>query len=52
MPVRHILVRDSRGNVEHDDATLALYVIAIAETTELLLTCSIPDVETDSAEVG
>lgn len=52
MPVRHILVCDSRGNVEHDDATLALYVITITETTELLLTCSIPDVETDSAEVG
>ena len=51
VPVRHILVRDSRGNVEHDDATLALYVITITETTELLLTCSIPDVETDSAEV-
>lgn len=52
VPVGHILVCDSRGNIEHDDATLALYVITITETTELLLTCSIPDVETDSAEVG
>ena len=52
VPVRHILVCDSRRNIEHDDATLALYVITITETTELFLTCSIPDVETDGAKVG
>ena len=52
MPVGHILVCDSRGNVEHDYATLALYVITVTEATELLLTRSVPDVETDGAEVG
>lgn len=52
MPVRHILVCDSRGNIEHDDATLALYVITITETTELFLTSSIPNVETDGTKVG
>lgn len=52
MPVGHILVGDTRGDVEHDDTALALNVIAVAQTAKLLLPCGVPDVEADCAEVG
>jgi hypothetical protein len=52
MPIRDVLVRDSRGHVEHDDTALALDVVSIAKPTKLLLSSSIPDVEDDGAEVG
>ena len=52
MPVGDVLVGDSGGDIEHDDTALALDVVAIAETTELLLAGSVPDVEADRAEVG
>lgn len=51
VPVGHVLVCDSRGNVEHDDATLALNIVAIAKTAKLLLTSRVPDIKTDFAEV-
>lgn len=38
MPVRYVLVGDSRGDVEHDDGALALNVVAISQTAEFLLT--------------
>lgn len=52
VPVGDVLVGDTGGHVEHDDTALALDVVTIAETTELLLTGSVPDVEADGAEVG
>lgn len=52
MPVGDILVGDTRGDVEHDDSTLSLDVVSVSETTELFLTGSVPNVETDSTEVG
>jgi len=52
MPVRHVLVCDARRHIEHDDAALAINVVAITETTELLLSSSVPHVELDSAQVG
>ena len=52
MPVGHVLVGDAGGDVEHDDTTLALDVVTVAETTELLLSSGIPDIEADGAEVG
>jgi len=52
MPVGNILVGDTRCNIEHDDAALSLNVVSITETTELFLTSSVPDVETDCSEVG
>ena len=52
MPVGDVLVGDAGGDVEHDDTALALNVVAITETTELLLTRGIPYVEADRAEVG
>ena len=52
VPVGDVLVGDAGGDVEHDDTALALNVVTIAETTKLLLTGGIPDVEADRAEVG
>ena len=52
MPVRDVLVRDTRRHVEHDDTALALDVVTITETTELLLAGSVPDVEADGTKVG
>jgi len=52
VPIGNILVCDSRGDVKHDDTTLALNVVAITETTKFLLSGSVPDVETDGAKVG
>ena len=52
MPVGDVLVGDTGGDVEHDDTTLSLDVVAISEATKLLLASSIPDVEADRAEVG
>ena len=51
MPVGDVLVCDARGNIEHDDTALAVDVITITQTTELLLTCGIPDIELDGTEV-
>ena len=45
MPVRNVLVGDSGCDVEHDDTALSVDVIPISETTELLLSCGIPDIE-------
>lgn len=52
VPVGNVLVGDARGNVEHDDAALAVDVVTVTETTELLLTSGIPDIELDLTEVG
>lgn len=47
VPVGDVLVGDTRGNIEHDDTTLAVDVVTVTETTELLLTGGIPDIELD-----
>jgi len=51
VPVGNVLVCDTRGDIEHDDTALAVDVVTISETTELLLTSSVPHVEDDLAEV-
>jgi hypothetical protein len=51
MPVRDILVCDTRSHVEHDDTTLSVDVVAITKTTKLLLTSGIPDIELDLTKV-
>ncbi|GET89242.1 GTP-binding protein, putative [Leishmania tarentolae] len=51
VPVRHVLVCVAAGDIKHDDGALAFHVVAIAKTTELLLTGSIPAVEADLAAV-
>lgn len=52
MPVGHVFVGDAGRHIEHDNATLSLDVVSIAQTTELLLSGCVPHVETDGAEVG
>lgn len=51
VPVGDVLVGDTGGDIEHDDTALAIDVVTIAETTELLLTGGIPHIELDLAEV-
>ena len=51
VPVGDVLVGDAGGDIEHDDAALAVDVVAITETTELLLAGGVPHIELDLAEV-
>ena len=51
MPVRHVLVRDTRRDVEHYNPALSLNVISIAKTTKLLLPGGVPHVEADRAKI-
>lgn len=51
MPVGDVLVGNAGGDIEHDDTALAVDVVTVTETTELLLTGGIPNVELDLAEV-
>lgn len=51
VPVGDVLVGDAGSNIEHDDTTLAVDVIAITETTKLLLTSGVPNVEGDLSVV-
>jgi hypothetical protein len=41
MPVGHVLVSETRSDIEHDDGSLTLNVIAVTQTTELLLNVQI-----------
>ena len=47
VPLGNVLVGDTRGHIEHNDAALAADVVAVTEATELLLTGGIPNVELD-----
>ena len=51
MPIGDVLVGDTGGDVEHNDAALALDIVTITEATEFLLASSVPHVETDGTEV-
>ena len=51
VPVGHVLVCDARRHVKHDDAALAIDVVAIAKTAKLLLACRVPDVKLKLAKV-
>ena len=51
MPVRDVLVGNAGGDVEHDDAALAVDVVSVTKTSKLLLSCGIPDIELDVAQV-
>ena len=51
VPRRHVFVCDARGHVEHDDGALALNIVAISKTAELLLASRIPHVEGNWATV-
>jgi len=45
VPVGNVLVGDARCDIKHDDATLAVDVVSVPQTTELLLPGGVPDVE-------
>ena len=51
MPVGDVLVCDAGSHVEHDDTALAVDVVAITETTKLLLTGRVPDIKLNLTEV-
>ena len=51
VPVGDVLVGDAGCDVEHDDATLAVDVVAVSQPTEFLLSCCVPDIKLDLAEV-
>jgi len=51
VPVGDVLVGDAGSNIEHDDAALAVDVVTVTETAELLLAGGIPHIELDLAEV-
>jgi hypothetical protein len=51
VPVGDVLVGDTGGDIEHDDAALAVDVVTVTETTKLLLAGGIPHVELDLAVV-
>lgn len=47
MPVGDVLVGDTGGDIEHDDTALAVDVVAVTQTAELLLASGVPDIELD-----
>jgi hypothetical protein len=49
VPLWHVLVGDSRADIEHDDTTVATNVVSISESSELLLTGCVPNIEEDLA---
>ncbi len=52
LPVRDVLVGDTRRDVEHHDRALALDVVAIAQSAKLFLDCGVPDIGSDGSTVG
>jgi hypothetical protein len=51
MPVGDVLVRDTGGDIKHDDATLPLNIIPITKSTKLFLARCIPDIEDQVAKI-
>ena len=52
VPQGNVVVRHPRCDIEHDDGTMSLDVVAVSESTKLLLTGRVPDVEFDGASGG
>lgn len=51
MPVRHILVCNTRGHIKHDDTAMSVDVITISKSTKLLLAGCIPYIKLNAAVV-
>ena len=51
MPVGNVLVCDTRRDIEHDDTTLSVDIVAISESTELFLPGGVPYIELDASVV-
>jgi len=52
MPVGNILVGYARCDIEHDDTALAVDVITVSKSSELLLPSCVPHIELNLTEVG
>lgn len=51
VPVGNVLVGDTGGNIEHDNTALSVDVVSVTKTSELLLSCSIPDIKLNVTQV-
>jgi hypothetical protein len=51
VPVGDVLVRDTGGDIEHDNTALAVDVVSISQTTELLLASCVPYIELNRSQV-
>jgi len=51
VPVGNVLICDTGSDIKHDDTTLSVDIVSITETTELLLSSGIPDIELDVTQV-
>jgi hypothetical protein len=52
VPLWHVLVCDSGGDIEHQNSSIGANVIPFSEPTELFLASSIPEGELDRAVIG
>lgn len=52
VPLRNIFISNSGGDIEHHDSGVGTNVVTFTETTELFLTSSIPNVESDGTLSG
>ena len=52
VPLGHVGVSDARADIEHDDSAVSADIVSVTETTELLLTCGVPNIEVDLSVVG
>ena len=52
VPLWHVLISDSGADIEHDDTAVTTNVVSISESSELLLTGGIPNVEEDHTFAG
>ena len=52
VPVGNVLVSNTGGDIEHDDAALTIDVVSVTETAKLFLASSIPDLKLDLTVVG
>jgi hypothetical protein len=52
VPLVDISIGVSGGEVEHDDGTVGLDIVALSELSEFLLTSSVPNVKSDLSEIG
>lgn len=51
MPVRDVLVCDTWGDIKHNDTALPVNVVTITETSELLLSSCVPNIELNVTQV-
>ena len=52
VPHWHIVVRRSGRYIKHNDGTVCLDVVAVPQSSELLLTSSVPYIELDGPPAG